>query len=244
MHLRACGLILVLLTSTSGCALLAKRPPTPAEHIDGTALARTPPPPNEHFYLIVFGSQDFLRRPKYSHSFATLVHTIETPGQEPQLETHTISWLPSTGDIRPLSRSVEPARNFSLQETLDLVLKDRQSVQMWGPFEVWHGFAYRYQTQKEFLDSGAIGYQCNDSIGEARTGNGCDCFHAISDMDPVYPRWRYPLVEYGFAASGNLVRRFMRSPVTINGRITHDWLIDRIGLNAYPIERRQYRGRI
>jgi hypothetical protein len=36
----------------------------------------------------------------------------------------------------------------------------------------------------------------------------------------------------------------MHSPVTIQGCTTHDWLIERIGLNAYPIERRQYHGRI
>jgi len=245
MPIRTVGMLLALVLPTCGCALLAKKPPTPAARIDGTALARTSPSPNEHFYLIVFGSQDALRRPKYTHTFATLIHTVESPGQAPQVETHTISWFPATADIHPLRRYVEPGHNFTLPETLDIVLGNRESVDVWGPYEVWHGFAFRFLTQKAFLESGAIGYQCDDSIGEAaRTGDGCSCTHAISDMDPVYPRWRYPLFEYGHSAARTLVRRFMHSPVTIQGCTTHDWLIERIGLNAYPIERRQYHGRI
>lgn len=99
--------------------------------------------------------------------------------------------------------------------------------------------------QKEFLETGAVGYQCNDMVGEAaRLGNGCDCIHAISDMDPAYPRWRYTLALYGPAATANLVRRFMHSPVTIDARRTHDWLLCRLGLNDYPMERRTYRGPI
>jgi hypothetical protein len=118
-------------------------------------------------------------------------------------------------------------------------------VSVWGPYEVWHGFAYRFMTQKSFLDSGRIGYQALDNIGEAgKTGDGCDCIHAITDMDPVYNRARYPLIYYGDAASANLVRRFMHSPVFIEPPTTHDWLIPQLGLDEYPIVRRQYCGRV
>jgi hypothetical protein len=63
-------------------------------------------------------------------------------------------------------------------------------------------------------------------------------------MDPVYPRWRYPLALYGQPATANLVRRIMRSPVTIEGSMTHDWLIPQLRLDQYEIERRSYRGKI
>ena len=64
---------------------------------------------------------------------------------------------------------------------------------MWGPYEVWHGFAHRFMVQKQFLDTGAVGYQCVDVRGEAaKLGNGCNCIHAVTDMDPIYPRWRLP----------------------------------------------------
>ena len=40
----------------------------------------------------------------------------------------------------------------------------------------------------------------SDSRGEAaRTGDGCDCIHAVTDMDPAYPRAGYPLLLYGQA---------------------------------------------
>lgn len=237
---------LLLICPLSGCALLAKKTPTPAAEIDGEALARTPRPPNERFYLILFGSHDALHHPKYSHTWGTLVRAISVPGEaEPKLEVHTISWFPATLDIHPARLTVEPGKNFSLAETFDSVLGNRENVAMWGPYEVWHGFAHRFLVQKTFLESGAVGYQCDDSMGEAaRTGHGCACMHALTDMDPVYARWRYPLALYGQPATANLVRRIMHSPVTIDGTKTHDWLICRLGLSDYPIERRSYHGRI
>ena len=63
-------------------------------------------------------------------------------------------------------------------------------------------------------------------------------------MDPVYPRWRYPLIFYGQTAAEHLVRRLMHSPIFINPPLTHDWLIAPLGLNNYPIEQREYRGRV
>lgn len=229
----------------AGCALTAKKTPTPAARIDPDALARVQPPPNERYYVLFFGSQDQTRRPAYTHTWATLVRAIGTPGGEPALEVHTISWLPTRLDIDALNFRVEPGTNVELHDTIRNSLRTNQEIAMWGPYEVWHGFAYRFVTQKQFLDSGAVGYQCIDVVGEAaRNGNGCDCIHAIADMDPVYPRWRYPLALYGQPATANLVRRVMHSPVTINAPMTHDWILPRIGLCSYPIERRQYHGRV
>ena len=237
--------LLVVLVA-SGCSLLAKKTPTPAARIDEQALAQTPPPPNERYFLMMFGSQNALHQPKYSHTWATLVRAIYIPGNpEPMLEVNTISWLPTKIDINPLSRHVEPGANLELHATIKNALDTRQKIAMWGPYEVSHGFAYRFRVQKDFLDSGEVGYQCNDVVGEAaRTGDGCDCIHAVSDMDPAFPRWRYPLSFFGTSATSNLVRRFMHSPITIDGDKTHDWLLCRLGLNDYPIEHRTYRGKI
>lgn len=63
-------------------------------------------------------------------------------------------------------------------------------------------------------------------------------------MDPVYPRSGYPLILYGQPASARLVRRIMHSPVTIDAPSTHDWLLPRLGLDQYPFEHREYRGRV
>jgi hypothetical protein len=229
----------------AGCSVLAKRTPTPAARIDEAELARLPHVAADRYYLLLFGSHDPTRRPKYTHTWATLVRATGTPDcAEPALEIHTISWLPTKLDIDALSFRVEPGANVELHDTLRHVLNTGQEVALWGPYEVWHGLAYRFLTQKGFLDGGAVGYQCIDTVGEAaRLGNGCDCIHAIADMDPVYPRWRYPLALYGQPATANLVRRLMHSPIFIDPPRTHDWLIPRLGLDRYPIDRREYHGR-
>ena len=116
---------------------------------------------------------------------------------------------------------------------------------MWGPYEVWHGFAHRFRVQKEFLDSGRVGYQCIDSRGEAaRTGNGHNCIHAFTDMDPLFGRGRYALIWYGQAATRNIVGRIMEEPAVIDPPKTHDWIIPRLGLDRHPIDRREYRGKV
>lgn len=249
------GLPLLTVLLACGCALTAQKVPTPAAQLTAEYLAQIPKPEGERYFVLFFGSHDLLRRPQYTHTWATVVRVPASEvGQcgtrtagcvDPLLNAQTISWLPTKGKIDPRNYTVEPGRNYELHETLKFVYDTNQSVAVWGPYEVWHGFAYRFNVQKEFLDSGTVGYQCVDTRGEAaRLGNGCDCIHAITDMDPVYPRWRYPLAFYGKPATANLVRRFMHSPITINPRETHDWLLPRLGLDAYPLQQRTYIGRV
>jgi hypothetical protein len=236
--------LLALASAVAGCAALAKKTPTPADELSDRQWADAPPPAGERYYLIVFGSQDLPKRPKYTHTWATVVRAVCRDGDpEPTLDCHTISWLPATGDIRPLNFRVEPGRNYDLRETMDVVTRTGQRASVWGPYEVWHGFLPRFLVQKGFLESGQVGYQCVDTVGEAaRTGGGCDCIHAVADMDPAYSRARYPLVFYGNSASYYLVRRFMRSPVVIDPRTTHDWVLGRLGLDEYRLERKRYCG--
>ncbi|MBN9518736.1 hypothetical protein J0H58_09485 [bacterium] len=229
-----------------GCALLAQKTPTPAARIGEAELAALQPQPGARHYLIVYGSQRKTRQPAYSHTWATVVTATDAPGcPDPDVVEETISWLPADLPIRTLNRKVVPGRNYGLHETVRYMLDTKQDLARWGPYEVSPRFAHRFRVQKGFLDSGAVGYQCIDTWGEAaRTGTGCDCIHAITDMDPVYSRSGYPLAFYGFPASLRVVRRVMHSPVTIGAPRTHDWLLPRLGLDQYPIERREYHGRV
>jgi hypothetical protein len=69
----------------------------------------------------------------------------------------------------------------------------------------------RFLVQREFVESGRVGYQCITTVGEAaREGNGCNCIHAITDLDPHFGRTRYPLIFYGKPASMRLVREAAR----------------------------------
>ena len=235
---------LLLVLYASGCASQAVRPPTPARDLSVEELLAAPKPEYEHFYILVFGSQTTPRIPRYTHTWATVVKTTELPGCPPQVtDVHTISWLPATLEVRPLRFWVEKGTNLDLDTTLREVLQNGEHVSLWGPFETWHGLYDRFLTQKAFLESGVIGYQCTDSFGEAaRTGMGCDCFHAISDVDPEFDRREYPLLFYGNRASQNIVRQISERPILIHPGQTHDWLIPALGLDQYPIVQRRYDG--
>jgi hypothetical protein len=193
---------------------------------------------------MVFGSQTTPIMPRYTHSWATVVKvTCGANGSVTRIEPDTISWMPATLDIHPWRFRVEQGVNLDLYQSIEEVLRHRERVAMWGPYELWHGGYTRFMTQKAFLETGAIGYQCIDTIGEAaRKGNGSDCIHAITDMDPIFDRRRYPLRYFGEAASLHLVQQIQQRPILIRPSQTHDWLVSALGLDCYPICRCTYTG--
>jgi hypothetical protein len=235
----ACGCV------AGGCAGLARKPPTPADNISPRDVADIEAPPGERYFVLVFGSQSTPKRPKYTHSWATVVKVSDCGASgAPTIEEHTISWMPASLDIRPLSFRVEPGTNLPLRFTIEELLRQQERVSVWGPYEVRPGLFHRFQVQKGFMESGEVGYQCIDSICEAaRTGSGCDCIHAITDMDPLFGRTRYPLSYFGDAASERIVRQLHTRPLIICPESDHGWLLPLLGLDKYCIPRRSYVGR-
>lgn len=228
----------------AGCALNAVRPPTPAAYLNMDR--NEPPSPGEHYYILIWASQRVLRiQPAYTHSFATIVHTVEPgPGQVTILDAHTISWLPATLDIRTLACHPEPGVNLTLQETLEYVRQNRERVSLWGPFECRTNVYRRFLVQKDFLETSGIGYQCVDNWGEAaRTGDGCYCIHAITDADSQYGRDNYPLIWYGDSASEHVAYR-LRERGWINPNVEHYEILAALGLCDYPIRRRHFDDRL
>jgi hypothetical protein len=233
----------LFIATVCGCAAIANRPQSPATTLSARKLLLTPAPPNERHYILIFGSQSTPPRPRQAHSWATVVK-VTCAGTGPQIEEQTISWYPRTLDIDPLKLRVEPGANLDLHFTIEEVLRQNERVSLWGPYETWHGAYQRFLTQKAFLECGTVGYQCVDTIGEAaRLGNGLNCIHALTDMDPQFNRQRYPLIFFGDAASHNVVRQLHARPVLIRPQVTHDWLIPALGLERYPIYRRTYTGK-
>ncbi|HLW64900.1 MAG TPA: hypothetical protein VKS79_06225 [Gemmataceae bacterium] len=245
MTRRTLSILLAVVCTASGCSALAKKPPTPADNYTSEQTAAIAAGPGERYYLLVFGSQETPKRAKYTHTWATVVKVTEyAVGAAPAIQEETISWLPSSRDIRPLSFMVEPGTNFGLHLTIQEVLSHKERVSLWGPYEVRPGFGFRFHIQKSFMESGRVGYQCIDNAGEAaRTGDGCNCIHAITDMDPVFDRKQYPLTYFGNAASENIVRRLHERSVILCPEAEHGWLIPVLGLDQYPIERQTYRSR-
>jgi hypothetical protein len=178
--------------------------------------------------------------PRFCHTWATVVKVTEQPGgAPPAIEEHTISWMPDKLRINPWRFRVEKGANLELHFTIEEMLRHHERVVMWGPYETWHGIYRRFLVQQEFMESGQVGYQCIDAVGEApRDGSGCDCIHAVSDMDPMFDRTEYALTYFGIAASRNIVRQIRERPILIHPNQTHDWLIPALGLDCYPIGRR------
>jgi hypothetical protein len=227
----------------TGCASTALRPPTPAARLDSVQLNYAAA--DERFYVVVFASQSVPRRPAYSHTWATVVRAVERPGQCPSLQAHTISWLPATLEIHPLDLCVERGVNLGLQETIKYAKDNGERVSMWGPYECQPGLHRRVLIQKAFMESGRVGYQCDDNRGEAaHTGNGCCCIHAITDADPDYGRENYPLIWFGDSASEHIVNRVHEVGGLLHPETEDDWLIEALGLNAYRIVRRHYQDRV
>jgi hypothetical protein len=240
------AVVLLMACVVSGCAATAMKPPTPADEITSRQAAAIKAPPGERFFVLIFGSQTVPKLPKYCHSWVTLVKVTGCGGPgRPCVEEHSISWMPATLDVRICSLYVEPGTNLNLHATMADVLRHKERVSVWGPYEVGPGLAHRFLVQKAFMESGQVGYQAVDSIGEAaRTGAGCDCIHAVTDMDPLFDRTSYPLTFFGDSASLNMVRQIHVRPLIISPEADHGWLLPLLGLDQYPLVRRQYSGRI
>jgi hypothetical protein len=221
----------------SGCAYLAVKPPTPAAAVRaGDLEAGTPE--GDRYFILVFGSQSVPKVPRRTHTWATVVRVTGT-----EVEADTISWMPATLEIRPWRFRVEPGVNLGLTASVEWALADGQRVSAWGPYELRPGVYAKFRMQKAFLETGRVGYQCIDSTGEAGwTGRGCDCIHAVTDMDAVYDRDRYRLDRYGEAASRFIVKQLFERQTLIAPERTHDWLIPRLGIDTFKIERQTYDG--
>ena len=220
------------------------QPPTPAKNYTFEQLWAIPVPANERYYVIVFGSQSTPKLARFTHTWVTGVRVTRNDGQaEPALETHTISWMPATLRIRTLSRHIEPGVNLGMDESIRDMQAKGERVSMWGPYEMRPHVFYRFLIQKAFIDSGAVGYQCIDKWGEAgRMGVGCNCIHAVTDMDPDFDRSRYPLRLNGEDASLHIVEQLARRGALVTGPQTHDWLKARLGLDCAEIVPRCYDG--
>jgi hypothetical protein len=232
---------LVLAAGSCGCAGTAVRPPTPAAEVTVEELEREPTPPDEHYYLLIFGSQSQPLRPKYTHSWATVVRAVDNvPGQQPAVEASTISWMPATLDIHPLRFKVECGIDLDLCTTVREMRKNGERISLWGPYEIRPGLYKKLRMQKDFMDSGRVGYQCIDTVGEARRGTGSDCIHAITDCDARFDRQEYPLSRFGDRASEHMVRQVMERGGVIDACANHDWLLGPLGIADCPIVRRCY----
>jgi hypothetical protein len=234
------GLVLIV-CAAAGCAGRGQSL-SPVRQIPREGIPNDPVP-GERYYLLVFGSERAVRVPRYTHTWAAAVRTVEGPGGAPQVaEVHTISWMPAPLTIHPWRFTPEPGRNLELHETVRMALGNSEHVAMWGPYEIQPQGYRRFLMQKAFMESGRVGYQCIDTRGAGADGSGCDCIHAVTDMDPDFDRGYYPLSRFGEAGSQFIVRQLFERNLLVTEE-THPWLEGPLGLCQYPIRHRVYRDR-
>ena len=193
--------------------------------------APDPPADGTRYYMILMGGHGQRFRPRTAHTWATYVKA--TPNAP--LEQFTISWLPVSREVRPISFRPEPGTNLSLQQTLDLMITGNHRVSMWGPFEIPQYFFEESQRQKSFLDSGAVMYRVI-SVRDVNP-NTSHCVHAITRADPALDRATRPIVMYGEAVSQRVANGLAQTGIVAQPNVTHDWLIPALNLERYKLKR-------
>jgi hypothetical protein len=192
----------------------------------------------EAYFLLVFGSQRVPNEPNFSHSFATFVR-VAGEGPDPNaycVEPHTISWLPANMQVRVNALFSEPGHNFDLHTTLRFAWENCERTSVWGPYVIDRDLYCRALQQIRLLESGIVRYKAADA------GYFCDrvsnCIHAISCIADG-PRLYVPSPYWGESASYHIVGRLQ--PWILCASPAYDWIVYRLGLNAYPLI---YRDRI
>jgi hypothetical protein len=233
---RARILCVLLNVIASGCVALPNAPqksPTLAR-FEGP---RNAPAVSERYYLLVFASQSIPKLPRYTHTWATAVclrnHGLNQP---PQLDVHTISWLPDCLRIHTWDLRVDRGVNLDLGRTMQQISSQGQRISLWGPYEIDPDLYCHFLAQQAFLQSGQVGYQAIDDLGEAALcGNGMNCVHAIADSDD---RFGDPAWLCGAETGEFLVRHLEAEGALIHSERVHDWLLPQLGLIDFPIVRR------
>ena len=107
----------------------------------------------------------------------------------------------------------------------------------WGAYAASPELVCRFHRQKAVLESGSVGYQCLDFLGEAALrGNGVNCVHALTPLHGL--AWGDVLQLYGDASgwyiTGALQRRGLVAPLSCDPA----WLFSALGLDGLPFRRR------
>jgi hypothetical protein len=192
---------------------------------------------DDFYYVLVFGSQTPRPCAKYSHTFATFVRaTGRGPCAEAYaLEFFTISWLPETGEIRVAALLAERGRNLDLGETLRWVAGTGQRVSLWGPYQIDRELYDRALAQAGGLESGAV---CYKAVDTGYPGDrACNCIHAVGGVAGG-PQLLLLSPAFGETASYRVALRFR--PWIVDPGCRHDWVASRLGLDAWPLVRRDW----
>jgi hypothetical protein len=188
---------------------------------------------DDAYYVIVFGSQrPIFFEANHTHSFALFVRAASDKGGTPHVrETLPISWMPQAMELHVCRLCPEPGFNLDIPATLDWAYSDGQRVSRWGPFAVEKELYDRAARQLAHLKSGTVRYKTVDT--GFRTDRVSNCIHAVSDVLRDAPRLRICAPTWGQAASYFITLSF--GDYFVEPHVTHEWVIDAVGLRDYPM---------
>lgn len=137
---------------------------------------------SSRYFMSIFGAQDRLNRPRFSHSFASFTEATGEGSDVSsfQLKEQTISWLPRTLSICAFC-TPEPGANLSLKDSLDWAVRLGLGIYKWGPFEISKELYDRAVGQIQLLERGELQYVMLDA--NYRPQWATNCIHAVSDID-------------------------------------------------------------
>ena len=193
---------------------------------------------DDFYYVAVFGSQTVPADPNYSHTFAAF---IRASGEGPCPASFTvedcfcISWLPANLIIRTRSLLPECGHNFGLHETIKYALKNDERISVWGPYRIDQKLYDNARRQIGVLESGEVRFKPVDT--GYPTDRVSNCIHAVSSCADGY-RLRILSPGFGDTASWAVTKRFR--PFIFNTDETHEWVYSYLGLQDYPIHRRDF----
>jgi hypothetical protein len=168
----------------------------------------------DRYFIVPFAYQRRWNNPQFSHSFISVIRVLGD-GKQPSLtsglrrgrfknrdfEAFTISWVPHDFGTNPVcvfdgfgSRifptlnkcPISVGRDFRLDETLKLAVNEKNSVGMWGPYEIRKEAFDLGVKRKKLLDGGTIGYKADDRLTR-KDRVAINCFHAMAGLEELYP---------------------------------------------------------
>ena len=186
----------------------------------------------ESYYVLVFGSQKEPNEAKYAHTFGTFVKVVDPgPCSTMQMESHTISWLPATMNVRVRTLLPEEGHNFELHPTMRKELENGARVSLWGPYRIDRELYCKALDQIARLESGSVKYKAVDSgYPNSLVSN---CIHAVSGVTSYLFRPRIASPGWGEVASSIVRDRF--EPHILDGGQIYPWVAEALGLRQYPM---------
>jgi hypothetical protein len=199
----------------------------------GVLALNRPAQASDRYFVIMFGSESSPKRLQYTHTWGTYVK-VSGEGPDPanyQITYHTISFLPATLKIRVFALRPEPSVNLDLYSTLDYVLGNGESVDVWAPMEVRRELYEASVHQYQRLMRGEALYQAIDPPND----DVYDCIHANSALDPKFGQGHYPLIRVGKPATAYIVKQLGSRGLVFDPTDDTRWILSRLGVDRYPV---------